>query len=181
MLGLDTGTVNTGFVKVLVNGGEIMEILDAGMIQCGKLEVRHRISAIVKAVVGLLDTVPKCNEMWTELFQFYGARKGALWNAMLVGALIYLPVTRSRRKLISYGSSKIQWWSWYKKEMGVTDKKDMWMASWGFLERRGVEISDELQELFAASQHLNDALGLLIFAVYGAPKDDEYISSNATH
>lgn len=180
MLGLDTGTTNTGFVKVKVDQGELMEIIDAGMLQYGKLPVHDRIAAIVRSVIAILDTAPKVKTMWVELFQFYGARKGALWNAMLVGALIYLPVTRVRRNLTAYGSSKIQWWSWYKKEMDVTDKKDMWDASRGFLFTRGVVITDEMEALFAGNQHLNDALGLLLYAIYGESAN-EYVSNNAAN
>jgi Holliday junction resolvasome RuvABC endonuclease subunit len=180
ILGLDTGTINTGFVKVEVKQGEIFAIHDAGMIQVKKLETRYRLAAIVRAVVTILDKAPRVTEMWTELFQFYGARKGALWNAMLVGALIYLPVTRQRRDLTSYSTSKSQWWSWYKTYLGCSDKKDMWPASKAYLEQRGVEISDEHEALFAGSQHLNDALGVLLFAVYGA-ENDEYFISDTTN
>ena len=97
IIGIDPGTLNTGYVVVESDGG-IVRVLTSGVVPVDKkLPAPCRIHHIITELIREIEAFD-VTEIWTELFVPYGARQGALWNTALTGAIIYLPTFFRCRK-----------------------------------------------------------------------------------
>jgi len=160
VVGVDPGTKNTGLCKLEVNNdGTVNRILNLAAIRPVGERAVDRIPEIVDRVSKEI-TDPNADEIWTELFVPYGARKGAMWNASLVGALLFLPVTRMIKGLGCYGVHPVSWKAWLKK-VGLDTLKENVAALLGY---DGIILTDE-QSLALSNPHVADALGLALFGI----------------
>ena len=159
IIGIDPGSVNTGYVVVESDGG-IVQILGEGVVEVDKkLPAPCRIHHILTQLVTEIESF-NVTEIWTELFVPYGARKGALWNTALTGAIIYLPTTRMKEDWTSFAVHPSTWKAWYNKpflEMLVSE----WEVRRNVNERYGLDLDTSLPK------HVWDALGILCYAHYG--------------
>lgn len=168
VVGVDPGTKNTGYCKLEVNNdGTVRTILSLERISPTGDTAVSRIPEIVERVCEGVVGEPKADEVWTELFVPYGARKGAMWNASLVGALLFLPVTRMIKNLGCYGVYPVQWKSWAKKIADVP----MTEVIGYLLAKDNIELTDE-QNLALSNPHVADAMGLALFGIRESDKHE---------
>jgi len=169
ILAVDPGTVNTGWAKVEVQEENINRIVGVGVTTPPKDIPPKRVSEIIRQLIEVLNARPMATEIWTEFFVPYAARKGAMWNTTLVGALLYLPITRHRMDLTSFGMFPATWKAWMKKEAGAHCSDPIC----ALLEKYGVEPTDEQWQTMGESPHIRDAIGIAFYAVYGATDVNE--------
>lgn len=166
ILAVDPGTSHTGVVKAEIQEDSIIKILDWGELEIPKgVPAPKRINAIVSQVYDWATRKPAVREIWVEQFAAYGARRGMMWNMALVGALLYLPATRENEDLTSYTVHPKTWKSWYAK-----DFKNKTATPHDILKRQLEDYGLFEEDLYLdciRSQHIADALGLALFAVYG--------------
>ena len=170
-MALDPGTLHTGVVIVKGTFDSIEEILEIRKIEKkskdGKAPVR--IAHIVNEVREMLDQW-QVTEMWTELFIPYGRRRGAMHNMNLVGALLYMPATRSIEGLHSYGLHAGEWKRWIKAQY---PDLEMHQAVRNLCALHDVTLTDEA-EAGISDPHCCDALGILLFIKFGVAEDAEH-------
>jgi Holliday junction resolvasome RuvABC endonuclease subunit len=146
VVAVDPGTINTGYCKLEVNNdGTVAQVHEAGIIKATGKRAVDRIPEIIDRINQLVEKPASVDEIWTELFVPYGARKGAMWNASLVGAILFLPVTRMIKGLSCYGVYPV--------------------------ELDNVTLTDE-QSLALSNPHVADALGLALFGIKEAEQHD---------
>ena len=167
LMGVDPGTVHTGWAVVEVQGSNINRIVAVGETAPPKASPPKRINEIIRQLLMVIDAVPMVTEIWTEFFVSYGARKGAMWNTTLVGALLYLPVTRQRENLTCYGMYPATWKAWLKKQGG-------WYE---VIQKYAITVPEEVFNEVGENPHIHDAVCLALYAVYGAT-DVEQVSNS---
>lgn len=171
IVAVDPGTSHTGYVK-LEAGDDEVSLVGFGKPPLSRSAAPQRINEILNYIVEVLWKTPTSSELWVELFAPYGARRGMMWNASLVGALCYLPVTRRDEGLISYGVYPVQWREWVRTEIecgkGPIDR----VRAEDLFSLYGVDYTEEL----AKEAHLRDALCIGLFGLYGAEEHEYEIS-----
>lgn len=168
IMSVDPGTINTGVVVTELGPDDTLVMLATKKITKRKGDAWRRVTDIVKEILEMVEEY-EIRELWTELYIPYGARKGSLWNMMLVGALLYLPVTRSLSNLQSYGLYAREWKQWLKKATPDCDSDKHRAVS--FAKANGLELTDE-QELDLTDVHVADALGLVLFTRYAGDTNE---------
>ena len=106
------------------------------------------------------------------MFIPYGIRRGQMYNMNLVGAILYLPVTR-QKKLKSYAIQAAEWKKWLSANAGENltpyDKlRDV-------AEDRLIELDDEAHAAIS-DPHVGDAFGMLMFTYFGSPPREHQAS-----
>ena len=173
IMSVDPGTINTGVVVMELGPDDTLIPLATKKILKRKGDAWHRVTYIVGLILEMVE-MWEVQEIWIELYIPYGARKGSLWNMMLVGALLYLPVTRSLENTISYGLYAREWKQWLKKATPDCDSDRRRAVA--FAKAHGLEFTDEM-ELDLTDVHVADALGLVLFTRY-AGDTNEHPSCN---
>jgi Holliday junction resolvasome RuvABC endonuclease subunit len=172
ILAIDPGTIHTGFAKLTEEDGDLT-VEKWGMVDVPKgLSAAHRINYIVDSIVELIGELPPATEIWTELFAPYGARRGMMWNASLVGAILYLPVTRRDESFVSYGVYPIQWREWVRTEAGLGKGAISQSAVEKLLQLREADYTKDIIE----HAHVRDALCIGLFGLYGAETNEYQVS-----
>jgi Holliday junction resolvasome RuvABC endonuclease subunit len=169
VVAVDPGTINTGYCKLEVNNdGTVAQVHEAGIIKATGKRAVDRIPEIIDRINQLVEKPASVDEIWTELFVPYGARKGAMWNASLVGAILFLPVTRMIKGLSCYGVYPVQWKAWIKRQSALDSMK---LDTEFLLELDNVTLTDE-QSLALSNPHVADALGLALFGIKEAEQHE---------
>jgi len=173
IVAIDPGTIHTGIVKCDVSEeGGIVRVTDSSVLEVPKgVAAPKRINAILEQVVQWVDNVPFADEVWIEQFMFYGARKGAMHNAALVGALAYLPATRQRDDLTTFVVPPVTWKSWYYKPFRERQVSECEVIR-ERLEEFGL-LDTDLYSSMLHSQHIADAVGIALYSQYGDPNVDQ--------
>lgn len=166
VMAVDPGTIHTGYVVGECDNG-VVQILKMGQVSVDKkLPPPKRIHGILSELVEVA-TALDVQQIWTELFVPYGARTGAMWNTALSGAIVYLPSTRQQEDWVTYAVHPSTWKSWFARPF-----KDRPCTS-GDMIRETLQTydlySDELYMACIKSQHVADAVGILLFSQYGDP------------
>lgn len=174
IMSVDPGTINTGVVVSELGPDDSLILCNTYKILKKKGDAWRRVSEIMAELVNIIEE-HEINELWVELYIPYGPRKGYLWNMMLVGALLYLPVTRRLHSLISYGVYAREWKPWLKRATPECDT-DKGRAR-TFATRAGIEFTDEMEEMLT-DPHVADALGLVLYTRY-AGDTNEHPSCNS--
>lgn len=174
IMSVDPGTINTGVVVAELGPDNSLIPVNTYKILKKKGDAWRRVSDIITVLANIIEE-HEVDELWVELYIPYGARKGSLWNMMLVGALLYLPVTRSVEKLTSYGLYAREWKQWLKKETPGCDNDSKRART--FALNHGIEFTDEMEEMLT-DIHIADALGILLFTRY-AGGHNEHPSCNS--
>lgn len=172
MMSVDPGTLNTGVVVVELQPDGTLKMLHTRKISRKKGDAWKRVNEILEDLIEIVREY-KVNEIWVELYVPYGRRKGSLWNMMLVGALLYLPVTRSLDDTVSYGVYAQEWKRWLTKAID-TDRH----PAKALAESLGIALTDE-QYADISDPHVADALGLLLFSQY-RETNNEYATSKTS-
>lgn len=171
IMAVDPGTQHTGVAIGRVEDG-VLVIQEITKIEKLKGKAYRRVSEIIEEVRDLVDK-HEVKELWTEMFVPYGIRRGAMHNMNLVGALIYMPVTRSI-EMLSYGIQAAEWKKWIKAN--APECKTPSESIRNLCELQEVELTDATHEAIA-DPHCADALGILMFSVYGSG-EREYQASH---
>ena len=168
IMSVDPGTINTGVVVTELGPDDTLKVLKTVKINKRKDDAWHRVTYIVAPILELILEY-EVQELWVELYIPYGARKGSLWNMMLVGALIYLPVTRGLDTLTSYGLYAREWKGWLKKATPNCDKDSRRVVE--FAVAHDVVLDDEAH-YHLSDPHVSDALGLVLFTRYSGDTNE---------
>lgn len=167
ILAVDPGTTHTGIVKAKVSLSGVVEIVDWAELEVPKkTPAPRRINSIITQIWDWATSPPRAKEIWTELFMPYGARRGAMWNMALTGAIIYLPATREDEDLVTYGVPPVTWKSWVQKNYDLPDTE--LLRVFGLMDK-------QLLEDLGRSPHIRDALLIALYSQYGEP-DVEQVS-----
>ena len=159
VMAVDPGTINTGVVIGELGPDDTVQMVAAKKVNKRKGDAWRRVTTITAEIVDMIEEYD-VRELWVELYIPYGRRRGSLWNMMLVGALLYLPVTRSKDNLISYGLYAREWKPWLKKMTPDCDADKRRAIT--FAKNQGIEFTDEMEEALT-DVHVADALGLILF------------------
>lgn len=163
IMAIDPGTQHTGVAVGATEEGGTLEILEIVKIEKLKGKAYRRITEIIDEVRDLIDKHGVI-EMWTEMFVPYGIRRGAMHNMNLVGALLYMPVTR-KLDMVSYGLQAAEWKKWVKAQ--VPDATTPYEAIRDLCVTHGVTLSDA-HHAAISDPHCADAVGILLFSHYGS-------------
>lgn len=171
VLAIDPGTQHTGLAVGEGKDG-FFEILEIRKVEKLKGKAYRRISEIIEEVRDLIDQY-EVAELWTEMFVPYGIRRGAMHNMNLVGALLYIPVTR-KIDMLSYAIQASEWKRWVKAN--APDATTPSEAIRTLCAQHEVELTDE-HHAAIADPHCADALGILLFTYYGDKTNREHQAS----
>jgi hypothetical protein len=162
-MSVDPGTLHTGVaIFDISDDGKVLEILTLEYIKSDpKKHAKDRIADILGTIVSLVDHY-KVEAMWVELYVPLGRNRGAMYNMSLVGALLYMPITR-QRDLSSFGVFASQWKRWFKKTFGESDYEAD-LRHW--FEAKGFTLTDQQLEALTV-KHVRDAVGILLYAAQG--------------
>ena len=173
VMAIDPGTQHTGVAVGTLGSDGTMKIREIKKIEKLTGKTYRRISEIIEEVRELIDE-HGVKELWTEMFVPYGIRRGAMHNMNLVGALLYIPVTRNI-SMLSYSIQAAEWKKWVKAN--VPDFKTTAEAIRKLCVKFEVELTDEW-EAAIADPHCADAVGILLFSYYGSEAEREYQAGN---
>lgn len=167
-MSVDPGTNHTGVVVAELGPDKSLNVVNTYKIEKRKGHAWRRVTEIIEILVEIVEQ-HSVQELWVELYIPYGARKGALWNMMLVGALLYLPVTRQQESLTSYGLYAREWKQWMKKVTPGCDHDGKRART--FALNQGLEFTDAMEEMLT-DIHVADALGILLFTRYAGEHNE---------
>jgi len=116
ILAFDPGTRDTGYAKIRRLGDEAT-LLDSGTLS--RLRFRRpaeRMKQQFQEGRELLRVQPYPHEVWVELYIPYQARKGMMYNIMLTGSFLTLPLNFQNMK--GFGVEPKIWKDWIKRRAG---------------------------------------------------------------
>lgn len=174
IMAIDPGTQHTGLAigATEPGGSGTLEILAIKKIEKLKSSVWRRITGIIDEVRDLIDEYGVL-ELWIEMFVPYAQRRGAMHNMNLVGALLYMPVTRNL-DMVAYAIQAAEWKRWVKGQVPFAETP--FEAMRALCHKFSVPLSDA--DLAAiADPHCADALGILMFSHFGSYEREHAISN----
>lgn len=169
ILGLDPGTRNTGWAKVVINTkGEVESVTHGTFVQKAKgMNQLTKIRAQTGDVVSKILEYPVANEVWIEAFFPFRWVKSSTYQLMLNGGLMTIFTTLKKMKVKIKGETRSipprVWKDWIRetKYTGTDGRYDSVEIAVRAISKMSNVLDYEVPK--GIPQHEIDALGVAIF------------------